>query len=63
MNESDAREPICDTAVTFDLADPTDNLVFESINSNELDYEDDSSRIGAKKGRSGSELRPKTWTH
>lgn len=40
MNEADARSAIRDIAETFDLVDLTGLFVFESIDSDEPDYED-----------------------
>lgn len=48
MTESEARESLRDIAEIFDLVDLTGSFVFESIDSNEPDYEDDLIRSAAE---------------
>lgn len=48
MNEADARSAIRDIAETFDLVDLTGLFVFESIDSDEPDYEDGLIRAAAE---------------
>ncbi len=48
MDETDARASIRDMAETFDLVDLTGIIVFESIDSNEPDYEDGLIRAAAE---------------
>lgn len=48
MEETEARESIRDIAETFDLVDLTGLFVFESIDSDEPDYEDGLIRVAAE---------------
>ena len=48
MEEPEARESIRDIAETFDLVDLTGIFVFESIDSDEPDYEDGLIRVAAE---------------
>lgn len=48
MEEPEARESIRDIAETFDLVDLTGVFVFESIDSDEPDYEDGLIRVAAE---------------
>lgn len=48
MTEPEARESLRDIANTFDLVDLTGSFVFESIDSNEPDYEDGLIRVAAE---------------
>lgn len=48
MEESEARESLRDIAETFDLVDLTGLFVFESIDSDEPDYEDGLIRVAAE---------------